>query len=66
MGTLETVVLGLRSSRVLGSDRDFQVRGYYPPILKKIFFADLHDLVHERKKCENDPILTFHNEGGGS
>ena len=52
MGTLETVVLGLRSSRVLGSDRDFQVRGYSPPILKKIFFADLHDLGRERKKIK--------------
>ena len=49
--------VGSEEQQGIGSDRDFQVRGYSPPILKKIFFADLHDLVHERKKCENDPIL---------
>ena len=31
---------------------DFQVRGYSPPYTKKIFFADLHDLGHERKKIK--------------
>ena len=35
-----------------------------PPILKKIFFADLHDLGYERKKnkkkCENDPNFSGH------
>ena len=37
---------------------DFQVREYPPPHTKKIFFANLHDLGHKRKKkCENDPIL---------
>jgi len=31
-----------------------------PPILKEIFFADLHDLGHKRKKekSENDPNLS--------
>ena len=36
----------------------FQVRGYPPPLLKKIFFADLHDLGHERKKIKKSVKMT--------
>ena len=37
---------------------DFQVRGYPPPHTKKIFFADLHDLGHERKKIKKSVKMT--------
>ena len=33
-------------------------RGYPPPIQKKIFFADFHDLGHERKKNKKSVKMT--------